>query len=127
MLAEGGQLGKSGSSLSGGIGSPVREAQQGKPGHRSCLSPGAVPYSRDRAEVVMEESARRNMCPVGASSAGERHRSDHKDGSSSDTESDFYEEIDVSCTPESMDYPTAKGRLRAACHCGFSVTACFSD
>ncbi|KAJ3609513.1 hypothetical protein NHX12_024034 [Muraenolepis orangiensis] len=30
--------------------------------------------------------------------------------SSSDTESDFYEEIDVSCTPESMDYPTSKGR-----------------
>ena len=133
MLAEGGQLGKSGANLSGGIGSPVRDAQ-GKPGHRSCLSPGAVPYSRDRAEVVMEESARRNMCadmrPVGASSAGERHRSDHKDGSSSDTESDFYEEIDVSCTPESMDYPTAKGRLRAAsCElhatAGFSLTACF--
>ncbi|XP_074470576.1 homeobox even-skipped homolog protein 1 [Sebastes fasciatus] len=118
MLAEGGggQLGKSGSSLSG--------EPQGKTGHRSCLSPGAAPYSR-RAEavVVMEESApRRNMCadarPVGtsSSSSGERHRSDHhhhpmhKDGSSSDTESDFYEEIDVSCTPESMDYPTAKGR-----------------
>ncbi|XP_029299344.1 homeobox even-skipped homolog protein 1 isoform X2 [Cottoperca gobio] len=113
MLAEGGQLGKSGSNLSGAIGSPVRE-QQGKPGHRSCLSSGAAPYSRDRAEVVMEESARRNMRadmrPVGTSSSGERHRRDHphKDGSSSDTESDFYEEIDVSCTPESMDYPTAK-------------------
>lgn len=128
MLAEGSQLGKSGSNLSGAVGSPVREPQ-GKQGHRSCLSPGAAPYSRDRAEVVMEESARRNMCadmrPVGTSSSGERHRSDHphKDGSSSDTESDFYEEIDVSCTPESMDYPTAKGRLGAACHCGFSVTA----
>lgn len=128
MLAEGGQLGKSGSNLSGAIGSPVREPQ-GKPGHRSCLSPGGAPYSRDRTEVVMEESARRNMCaemrPVGTSSSGERHRTDHlhKDGSSSDTESDFYEEIDVSCTPESMDYPTAKGRrcLRAACHCGYSV------
>lgn len=130
MLAEGGQLGKSGSNLSGAIGSPVRETQ-GKPGHRSCLSPGAAPYSRDRTEVVMEESARRNMCadmrPVGTSSSGERHRTDHhhKDGSSSDTESDFYEEIDVSCTPESMDYPTAKGRLclgacmplRAFCDC----------
>ncbi|XP_059206538.1 homeobox even-skipped homolog protein 1 isoform X2 [Centropristis striata] len=113
MLAEGGQLGKNGSNLSGAIGSPVREPQ-GKPGHGGCLSPGAAPYSRDRAEVVMEESARRNMCadmrPVGTSSSGDRHRSDHphKDGSSSDTESDFYEEIDVSCTPESMDYPTAK-------------------
>ncbi|XP_070841407.1 homeobox even-skipped homolog protein 1 isoform X2 [Chaetodon auriga] len=113
MLAEGGQLGKSGSKLTEAIGSPVREPQ-GKPGHRSCLSPGAAPYSRDRTEVVIEESARRNMCadmrPVGTSSSGERHRTDHhhKDGSSSDTESDFYEEIDVSCTPESMDYPTAK-------------------
>ncbi|XP_033981257.1 homeobox even-skipped homolog protein 1 isoform X2 [Trematomus bernacchii] len=113
MLAEGGQLVKSASSLSGAIGSPAREPQ-GKPGHRSCLSPGAAPYSRDRAELVMEESARRNMRaemrPVGRSSSGERHRRDHphKDGSSSDTESDFYEEIDVSCTPESMDYPTAK-------------------
>ena len=121
MLAEGGQLGKSGSNLTEAIGSPVREAQ-GKPGHRSCLSPDAAPYSRDRTEVVMEESARRNLCadmrPVGTSSSGERHRSDHhhKDGSSSDTESDFYEEIDVSCTPESMDYPTAKGRFERELH-----------
>uniref|UniRef100_UPI0037E927FF homeobox even-skipped homolog protein 1 isoform X2 n=1 Tax=Semicossyphus pulcher TaxID=241346 RepID=UPI0037E927FF len=115
MLAEGGQLGKSGSNLSEGIGSPELRDKQGKPGHRSCLSPGAAPYSRDRTEVMVEESARRNLCadmrPVGTSSSGERHRTDHhlhKDGSSSDTESDFYEEIDVSCTPESMDYPTAK-------------------
>ncbi|XP_022603363.1 homeobox even-skipped homolog protein 1 isoform X2 [Seriola dumerili] len=113
MLTEGGQLGKSGSNLSEAIGNPVREPQ-GKPSHRSCLSPGAAPYSRDRTELVVEESARRNMCadmrPVGTSSSAERHRTDHphKDGSSSDTESDFYEEIDVSCTPESMDYPTAK-------------------
>ncbi|XP_036947916.1 homeobox even-skipped homolog protein 1 [Acanthopagrus latus] len=115
MLPEGSQLGKSASNLTEAIGSPAREPQ-GKPGHRSCLSPGAAPFSRDRTEVVMEESARRNMCadmrPVGTSSSGERHRIDHhhKDGSSSDTESDFYEEIDVSCTPESMDYPSAKGR-----------------
>ncbi len=132
MLAEGGQLGKSGSNLTEAIGSPVQEAQR-KPGHRSCLSPGAAPYSRDRTEV-MEESARRNMCgdmrPVGTSSSGDRHRTDHphKDGSSSDTESDFYEEIDVSCTPESMDYPTAKGRLggymplRVFCHCMDVIT-----
>ncbi|XP_019718996.1 homeobox even-skipped homolog protein 1 [Hippocampus comes] len=56
----------------------------------------------------MEEIARRNLC----AEIGDRHRGDgpHKDGSSSDTESDFYEDIDVSCTPESMDYPSAKGR-----------------
>ncbi|XP_029370544.1 homeobox even-skipped homolog protein 1 isoform X2 [Echeneis naucrates] len=113
MLTEGGQLGKSGSNLSEEIGNPGREPQ-GKPNHRSCLSPCPAPYSRDRTElVVVEESARNmraDMRPVGTSSPEERHRSDHphKDGSSSDTESDFYEEIDVSCTPESMDYPTAK-------------------
>lgn len=115
MLAEGGgQHAKSASNLSEGIGSPVREPQ-GK--HRSCLSPGAAPFSRDRSELAAaEESARRNMCAdaraIGTSSSGDRQRADHphKDGSSSDTESDFYEEIDVSCTPESMDYPTSKGR-----------------
>lgn len=126
MLAEGGRLSKSGSTLSEG--SPMR-GSQGKPGHRSCLSPGAAPYSRDRTDVVVEESARRNMCadmrPLNTSSSGDRHRIDppHKDGSSSDTESDFYEEIDVSCTPESMDYPTAKGRYEE--HCGLSVVAHF--
>jgi len=93
-LAEGGQLGKNGSNLSEAIGSPVRE-QQGKPGHKRRLSPAAAPYSRDRTELVVEESARRNMCAdvraVSTSSSGERHRADppHKDGSSSDTESDF--------------------------------------
>ncbi|XP_061737453.1 homeobox even-skipped homolog protein 1 [Nerophis ophidion] len=57
----------------------------------------------------MEELTRRNMC----TDVGERRRSDsvaRKDGSSSDTESDFYEEIDVSCTPESLDYTSAQGR-----------------
>ncbi|XP_012729668.2 homeobox even-skipped homolog protein 1 [Fundulus heteroclitus] len=98
-------------SSEGATGIPAREPH-GKPGHRSCLSPGAAPYSRERtAELVLEESARRSMCadarPVTVSSSGQRH---HKDGSSSDNESDFYEEIDVSCTPESMDYPTANGR-----------------
>ncbi|XP_014838443.1 PREDICTED: homeobox even-skipped homolog protein 1 [Poecilia mexicana] len=98
-------------SAEGVTGIPAREPQ-GKPGHRSCLSPGAAPYSRERtAELAPEESSRRSMCAdtrsVTVSSSGVRH---HKDGSSSDNESDFYEEIDVSCTPESMDYPTSKGR-----------------
>lgn len=98
-------------SAEGVTGIPAREPQ-GKPGHRSCLSPGAAPYSRERTtELAPEESARRSMCAdtrsVTVSSSGVRH---HKDGSSSDNESDFYEEIDVSCTPDSMDYPTSKGR-----------------
>lgn len=36
----------------------------------------------------------------------------NKEGSGSDAESDFYEEIEVSCTPESMDYPTGQGKER---------------
>nr|XP_015811425.2 homeobox even-skipped homolog protein 1 [Nothobranchius furzeri] len=87
---------ENGSGLPEAIGNPVREPP-GKPGRKSCLSPGAAPYSR---ELLAEERI----------SSGERFGTDPKDGSSSDTESDFYEEIDVSCTPESMDYPTSKGR-----------------
>lgn len=114
IVAEGGRSGKSGSNLTKAIGSPVREPQ-GKLSQRSCLSPSSGSYSRDRTEVVMDESTRTNLCTDvrshGTLSSGERHRTDHhhKDGSSSDNESDFYEEIDVSCTPESMDYPSAKG------------------
>ncbi|KAG7275487.1 hypothetical protein CRUP_022739 [Coryphaenoides rupestris] len=127
MLAEEGQrataVGKTRSRLSEAIGSPAREPPQlqGKPAvPRSCTSPGgAASYARDRVEMEMEESVlRRNMCaadmrPVTvSSSSSERRRDDrpHREVSSSDTESDFYEEIDVSCTPESMDYPTSKGR-----------------
>lgn len=98
MLAEGGRVGNA----SGDTGSP-----------RACVSPGAAPRSRDRTEAGSEQGARRSMC-ADTSSTGDRHRGDH--GSSSDTESDFYEEIDVSCTPESMDYPTGKGKTLE--HCG---------
>ncbi|KAK0138626.1 Homeobox protein XHOX-3 [Merluccius polli] len=134
MLAEEGQRDGSGaaasktrSNLSEAVGSPARGEPQGKavPIPRNCTSPGAAPYTaaRDRVgmEMQMEEGVRRmgmSMCadvmrPVNVSSSGERRRGDdrpHRETSSSDTESDFYEEIDVSCTPESMDYPTSKGR-----------------
>ncbi|XP_067112471.1 homeobox even-skipped homolog protein 1 isoform X2 [Osmerus mordax] len=116
ILSEGGQLGtavgKTGSNLSEAIGSPVREPR-GKIVHRNCTSPGASPCSRNRADEEVD-STRRSLCadvrPVIMSSSTERPRHDHnnKDGSSTDTESDFYEEIDVSCTPESMDYPNGK-------------------
>lgn len=114
IVAEGG---RSGSNLTEAIGSPVREPQ-GKLSQRSLSPGGSVSYSVDRTELVMDESARTNLCTDvrshGTPASGERHRTDHhhKDGSSSDNESDFYEEIDVSCTPESMDYPTAKGAFR---------------
>ncbi|XP_028317487.1 homeobox even-skipped homolog protein 1 isoform X2 [Gouania willdenowi] len=116
MLAEGGQLGKNGSAGSEGTGSSPGKHR------RSCVSPGTEPFSRDRGGELQlqDDSARRNMQqgadgrPVGGSPPGERHRQrvdhPHKGDSSSDTESDFYEEIDVSCTPESMDYRSAKGR-----------------
>ncbi|XP_004073910.1 homeobox even-skipped homolog protein 1 [Oryzias latipes] len=115
-LAEGGPFGKNDSSMSKGTGSPVRE-QQGKPGYRRCISPGDGAFTRARTEPGAEETVRRNFCadgrPVGRASSVEKHRCDkpRRDGSSSDTESDFYEEIDVSCTPESMDYPTTKGQM----------------
>ncbi|KAM9824172.1 homeobox even-skipped homolog protein 1 [Neosynchiropus ocellatus] len=106
VVMEGGQTDKSDSS--GG------RSPQAKQDHRSPLSPlspGTAPYSRDRAELA-EESARRNMRPIPSSTGHRLHQAAHprKDNSSSDTESDFYEEIDVSCTPESMDYPTQHGR-----------------
>ncbi|KAJ0003556.1 hypothetical protein NQD34_008654 [Periophthalmus magnuspinnatus] len=88
----------------GRLASGLAGEAQGKPGHRGCMSPYS---SRDTSEERIRS--------VGASSAGAdisrqpAGEQTHKDGSSSDPESDFYEEIDVSCTPESMDYPSAKG------------------
>lgn len=86
---------------------------QGKQGHRGCLSPGAAaaPYSRERAELLLVEEEEEEEAEEGSARRKRRGEQPRKNGSSSDTESDFYEEIDVSCTPESMDYPTAKGRL----------------
>lgn len=134
MLAEGGQLGtavgKTGSNLSEAVGSPERESQ-GKTVHRNYTSPGSAPYSRDRADEEVE-GAQGRVCadvrPVGMSSSTERRRIDHtnKEISSSDTESDFYEEIDVSCTPESMDYPNGKGNEKngMTLFISFSSTHC---
>lgn len=113
--AEGGRSGKSGSHLTEAVGSPVREAP-GKLSRRSCLSPGSVFRSRDRTGPATERDAHRtDLCADarshGAPSSGERRRAEHRrgDGSSSDNESDFYEEIEVSCTPESADYPADQG------------------
>lgn len=128
LRAEGGQPTRSGSGLllllppestgSSTGSSPAREqsSTQGK-----LVKPS--PFSRERAKLLMmeeqqehegeeqeeeekeEASERRNV--RAAEAPGQR---DRRDGSSSDTESDFYEEIDVSCTPESMDYPAGRGR-----------------
>ncbi|XP_035284495.1 homeobox even-skipped homolog protein 1 [Anguilla anguilla] len=118
MFIEGGQLGtlvgKIGANLSEAVGSPVQEPQE-KMIHKNCGSPRSAPLSRDRADGEVEDArsgACSNISPGGVPSAAGRARSElrNKEHSSSDTESDFYEEIDVSCTPESMEYPNGKGR-----------------
>ncbi|XP_067417746.1 homeobox even-skipped homolog protein 1 isoform X2 [Emydura macquarii macquarii] len=129
MFLEGGQLGtlvgKRVSNLSEAVGSPVQEPQE-KMMHRSCLSPrsgplssrergggegevevlpgtGTVPESRSAAAALL--SAGQQLASGPLPSKGQQ--------SSSDTESDFYEEIEVSCTPDcatgNAEYQPSKG------------------
>ncbi|KAM8966238.1 LOW QUALITY PROTEIN: homeobox even-skipped homolog protein 1 [Pelodytes ibericus] len=132
MFLEGGQLGtlvgKRMSNLSDTVGSPIQEPQE-KMVSRNCLSPRSASLApRERAE---EEVEVRTGTGLGSRSAGLRvspphpplAHSDSLSGkghhSSSDTESDFYEEIEVSCTPdcttESSDYQHSTG------HCSESM------
>ncbi|KAK7898561.1 hypothetical protein WMY93_019414 [Mugilogobius chulae] len=85
------------------------DATEGRQGHRDrCFSRDA---SEERIRTVGASTAGSGGAPGSAEMSrqpGEKQQQQqlaHKDGSSSDPESDFYEEIDVSCTPESMDYP----------------------
>ncbi|XP_077347472.1 homeobox even-skipped homolog protein 1 [Lithobates pipiens] len=122
MFLEGGQLGtlvgKRMSNLSDTVGSPIQEPQE-KMLPRSCLSPRSGPLApRERAEEEVEvvsgtragrrSPALRLSSPHPDSLSGKGHHS------SSDTESDFYEEIEVSCTPDcttaSSDYQHSKGQ-----------------
>ncbi|XP_072269552.1 homeobox even-skipped homolog protein 1 [Pyxicephalus adspersus] len=122
MFLEGGQLGtlvgKRMSNLSDTVGSPIQDPQE-KMLARSCLSPRSGPLaSRDRAEEEVEvvsgtgEDSRsptlRLSSPHADSLSGKGQHS------SSDTESDFYEEIEVSCTPDctttSSEYQHSKGQ-----------------
>ncbi|XP_072010924.1 homeobox even-skipped homolog protein 1 [Engystomops pustulosus] len=124
MFLEGGQLGtlvgKRMANLSDTVGSPIQEPQE-KMIPRSCLSPRAGPLaSRERAEEEVEVVS--GTDPDCRSTAAARlHPSAHQDSlsakghhSSSDTESDFYEEIEVSCTPDcttaGSDYQHSKGQ-----------------
>ncbi|XP_065138342.1 homeobox even-skipped homolog protein 1 [Paramisgurnus dabryanus] len=112
MRAEGGQIGKTVSHFSEGTGDPMREHTD-KPIRQNSVSPCPVSYSRNLDET--RKGHRSAKCgDVGLDSkpsAPDRELSDihNKETSSSDAESDLYEEIDVSCTPESMDYPSAQG------------------
>ncbi|XP_010080670.1 PREDICTED: homeobox even-skipped homolog protein 1-like, partial [Pterocles gutturalis] len=103
MFLEGTQLGalvgKRVPNLSEAVGSPAPEPQE-KMIHRNCLSPRPGPLSsRERGGGgggggggEDEEEVEQPPAPEPPSSKGQQ--------SSSDTESDFYEEIEVSCTPD---------------------------
>ncbi|CAM2105548.1 homeobox even-skipped homolog protein 1 [Caretta caretta] len=130
MFLEGGQLGtlvgKRVSNLSEAVGSPVQEPQD-KMIHRSCLSPRSGPLSsreRGRGEEEVEVLPGTGTVPESRSaaaaallSAGQQLASEPISSkgqqSSSDTESDFYEEIEVSCTPDcatgNAEYQPSKG------------------
>ncbi|KAM4705647.1 LOW QUALITY PROTEIN: homeobox even-skipped homolog protein 1 [Rhinophrynus dorsalis] len=133
MFLEGGQLGtlvgKRMSNLSDTVGSPIQEPQE-KMIPRSCLSPRAGPIApRERSEEEVEvlsgtgQESRTAAAALLLSSPPHppRHPDTHSakgHHSSSDTESDFYEEIEVSCTPdcttESSEYQHSKGQCSEA-------------
>uniref|UniRef100_A0A8D2MTK7 EVX1 protein n=1 Tax=Zonotrichia albicollis TaxID=44394 RepID=A0A8D2MTK7_ZONAL len=126
-------VGKRVPNLSEAVGSPAAEPQE-KMIHRNCISPrpgplssrerggggggggedeeevevlpgtGTVPESRSAAAALLS-AGQQPPVPELPSSKGQQ--------SSSDTESDFYEEIEVSCTPDcatgSAEYQHSKG------------------
>uniref|UniRef100_A0A8D2NWA9 Uncharacterized protein n=1 Tax=Zosterops lateralis melanops TaxID=1220523 RepID=A0A8D2NWA9_ZOSLA len=128
-------VGKRVPNLSEAVGSPAAEPQE-KMIHRNCISPrpgplssrerggggggggggedeeevevlpgtGTVPESRSAAAALLS-AGQQPPAPELPSSKGQQ--------SSSDTESDFYEEIEVSCTPDcatgSAEYQHSKG------------------
>lgn len=137
MFLEGTQLGalvgKRVPNLSEAVGSPATEPQE-KMIHRNCLSPRPGPLtSRERGgggggrgegeeevevlpgtgTVSESRSAAAALLSAGQQPAGPEPPSSKGQQSSSDTESDFYEEIEVSCTPDcatgSSEYQHSKG------------------
>lgn len=118
MRAEGGHVGtlsaKTGSNLTEASGDPMRKLPD-KPVNQNRLSP--VPYSQNLVDDATKghRSAKYGDVTLASKpSAPDRDLSDipNKEASSSDAESDLYEEIDVSCTPESMDYPSGQGKKK---------------
>lgn len=148
MFLEGGQLGtlvgKRVPGLAEAVGSPAPDSQD-KMMHRSCLSPRAGPplAARERAAGEDEEvevlpgagtgpegrSAAAALLSTGQPAAPEPLAAKGQQ-SSSDTESDFYEEIEVSCTPDcaarsAAEYQHSKGTARRARRRGRGVRAPF--
>lgn len=137
MFMDGGQLGtlvgKRVSNLSEAVGSPLAEPPE-KMVPRACLSPRAgAAGARERAGGPAEEAADglagsaagpgAEARGTGATVLGPGPPASCAEGlsgqgqpSSSDTESDFYEEIEVSCTPDcatgSAEYQHSKGSRR---------------
>lgn len=148
MFLDGGQLGtlvgKRVSNLSEAVASPLPEPPE-KMVPRGCLSPRAgPPATRERGGGGLEEEEPVDGLAGSAAGPGTEPRAagaaalgpgppassaDSLSGqgqpSSSDTESDFYEEIEVSCTPDcatgNAEYQHSKGSHRApsprASHC----------
>ncbi|KAM4688781.1 homeobox even-skipped homolog protein 1 [Discoglossus pictus] len=130
MFLEGGQLGtlvgKRMSNLSETVGSPIQEPQE-KMIPRGCLSPRSGPLtsrerSQEEVEVLSETGQDSRSAALVRSPLQPPPHSDHLSAkgqhSSSDTESDFYEEIEVSCTPDcntsGSGYPHNKGQCSDA-------------
>lgn len=137
MFMDGGQLGtlvgKRVSNLSEAVGSPLAEPPE-KIVPRACLSPRAgAAGARERGGGPAEEAAEGlagSAAGPGAEARGAgatvlgpgppascaESLSGQGQPSSSDTESDFYEEIEVSCTPDcatgSAEYQHSKGSRR---------------
>ncbi|XP_030645437.1 homeobox even-skipped homolog protein 1 [Chanos chanos] len=113
MRTGGGKIAaKTAPNLSEAVGSSMCEPQE-KPVHSNGRSPNSLPYSQETVEIT--DGTRGGVCadvrPTGKLPKLVKDLPDlpTKEASSSDTESDFYEEIDVSCTPENMEYPSGKG------------------
>ncbi|XP_041932488.1 homeobox even-skipped homolog protein 1 isoform X1 [Alosa sapidissima] len=100
----------SGAELTDATRSPAREPHQ-KALQGTCPSPRSPSYLQSGSESVMMEGSRNGKYgdtrPAGKSSPiiGDKPERPNKEPSSSSEESDFYEEIDVSCTTDSMEYP----------------------
>ncbi|KAJ1062931.1 hypothetical protein K5549_004960 [Capra hircus] len=119
MFLDGGQLGtlvgKRVSNLSEAVGSPLPEPPE-KMVPRGCLSPRAgPPAARERGGGGLEEEPAAGAAVLGPGppAASADSLSGQGQPSSSDTESDFYEEIEVSCTPDcatgNAEYQHSKG------------------
>lgn len=141
-------VGKRVPNLSEAVGSPAAEPQE-KMIHRNCISPRPGPLSsrergggggggggEDEEEVEVlpgtgtvpeSRSAAAALLSAGQQPPATELPSGKGQQSSSDTESDFYEEIEVSCTPDcatgSAEYQHSKGTqllpcLRPRVRCG---------